>query len=413
MSTSLFRPQATNALSLGQFGEPIVYQPMSLRVQCAALLALFSLLFLFAFLVPFKSFESVSGELILADGSADVFSPRRGVLVQLAVWEGKAVKKGEILARVSSDNFDEKGRNELTQGIRLIDQQISVLTQKRDLLSKQFELELTQQRFNLATATSELNKLKFQQELVQNRVALSGKAHRREASLWEQEMLSAASYDQSSDAYLAVQLQAANNELSVLSKESAVSDAQLRIEMAPARLSEQLLDIDYAILQLQSRRAESEALLAFSIVSPRDGVVGNIVPSVGDRLESNSPMLRVLAADNTFQAQLLVPSRGLAKLKIGQVVLLGFDALPQELYGRYRGVVQSISASPFAIFDGTAVRQREPMFVLKVSIDKRQLLGQKFVQLREGMQLNAEIITDEMSLLSRILLPLKKVRQRI
>jgi membrane fusion protein len=414
MSEQLFRSQALQALAMTKFGEPIFYQPVALKFFSIGAAVFFSVFLIFVVFIPFKSLEGASGVLTLSEGSVDVFSAKPGVLSTLYVMEGQFVKKGEPLALLNNEAFDAVGRNGIDQKLSFIDEQIVLLSQRKSILVSRSASEQAQQRVGLSSLQRELGELKEQQVLIESKVALSETSYSRDASLWRKEMLSDATFERSSDAYLTAQLQAKSSALLLLSKEQAVNDARARIDLGPLNSLENLLALDREILLLRAQRQELLALSTFSIVSPRDGVIGNIAPIVGDQVEPSYPLLKVLSPEQRFEVHLYVASRAVGRLKIGQIVLLSFDALPSELYGRLRGEVASISAEAITIRNDSATGAgQEPVYLVKATIDKRQFLGSVFSRLRSGMGVSAKIVTGEKTLLARLLSPLESFEGRL
>lgn len=414
MSQQLFRSQALQSLTSAKFGEPIFYQPVTLQIFSIGAAVVFSVFLMFIVFIPFKALEGVSGVLTLSEGSVDVFSAKRGVLAKLHVIEGQVVAKGEPLALLNNEGFDADGRNGIEQQLAFIDEQIALLSQRRTLIVRRSDSEQAQQRAGLNNLQSELDQLEEQQALIESKVSLSETSYSRDASLWRKDMLSDASLERSSDAYLTAQLQAKSNALLVLTKAQAVIDARNRIELAPLNSAESLLALDREILQLRAHRQELLSQSTFSIVSPRDGIVGNIGPVAGDQIEPSFPVLKVLSPEQRFEAHLYVPSKAVGRLKIGQIVLLRFDALPSELYGRLSGEVASISAEAISIRNDPANGAApEPVYLVKTTIDKRKFVGNVFSRLRSGMGVSAEIVTEEKTLLARFLSPLESFEGRL
>lgn len=408
MSQQLFRSQALQALTSAKFGEPIFYQPVTLQFFSIGAAVVFSVFLMFIVFIPFKALEGVSGVLTLTEGSVDVFSANRGVLAKLYVTEGQLVKKGEPLALLNNEDSDADGRNGIEQQIWFIDEQIALLSQRRTLIVRRSDSEQAQQRTGLSSLQSEVDQLEEQQALIESKVSLSETSYSRDASLWRKDMLSDASLERSSDAYLTAQLQAKSNALLVLTKAQAVIDARNRIDLAPLNSAESLLVLDREILLLRAHRQELLSQSTFSIVSPRDGIVGNIGPVAGDQIEPSFPVLKVLSPEQRFEAHLYVPSKAVGRLKIGQIVLLRFDALPSELYGRLDGEVASISAEAISVRNDPANGAApEPVYLVKATIDKRKFVGNVFGRLRSGMGVSAEIVTEEKTLLARFLSPLE------
>jgi multidrug resistance efflux pump len=94
-----------------------------------------------------------------------------------------------------------------------------------------------------------------------------------------------------------------------------------------------------------------------------------------------------------FWGEIYITQDNIAKIRLGQQVLIKLQGYPFEEYGMLKGKIGWISNFP----------DRENMFLSKVSINDNSFSGlKKMVKVETGMNASAEIITEDTSLLARI-----------
>jgi HlyD family secretion protein len=98
-----------------------------------------------------------------------------------------------------------------------------------------------------------------------------------------------------------------------------------------------------------------------------------------------------------------LPTTRSGKVKIGQTVNVRFDNFPENEFGIVRGKVQNISLVP-------SRKQEENRYVVDIAFpDGLRTTYNKELPYLPEMQAQADIITDDLSLLERFFLPIKKV----
>lgn len=102
--------------------------------------------------------------------------------------------------------------------------------------------------------------------------------------------------------------------------------------------------------------------------------------------------LKITSADTYFYGEIAIPQYSFGKVRKGQDVLIKFKSYPYEEYGIIRGKINYISDVP-----------NDSVFLGKVSF-KNTLISPagESVTLKNGMNADAEIITQDASLLRRI-----------
>ena len=199
-----------------------------------------------------------------------------------------------------------------------------------------------------------------------------------------------------------------------------VSDSRVHVARRALELVEQDYVAQHAELDmncatkdgaLESARRELAGLeleRSQSILrAPHDGVIITPAVKVGDVLERGRPAVKV-AARTGFHFEVAVPSGDVGQLRTGMPVRIKFDDFDYQEYGTLDGTVCFISP------DSRPAEQREggaPVYKIEIEL-AGELVSRDTMhgEIKLGMSGQAEIITDQKSLLA---LFLSKIRQTI
>jgi hypothetical protein len=122
----------------------------------------------------------------------------------------------------------------------------------------------------------------------------------------------------------------------------------------------------------------------------------------GQLVKSNERLFYIDQPNAGFYGKLLIPQTNLAKIKIGQIVLIKLKSYPFQDYGMLKGEIEFISEMP----------DPSNSFVAKVKINTKDRPGPlKLVKLKPGMLADAEIVTQDVSLFRRLTKNLFKMFQ--
>lgn len=97
--------------------------------------------------------------------------------------------------------------------------------------------------------------------------------------------------------------------------------------------------------------------------------------------------------DARLQARLLVPSRAIGSVHVGDAVRLRYQAFPYQRYGSFAGAITEISKTLLAPADRDGpVTASEPVYRVTVALERQTLVaGGTTWPLQAGMQLDADV----------------------
>lgn len=137
-----------------------------------------------------------------------------------------------------------------------------------------------------------------------------------------------------------------------------------------------------------------------------------MVAQPGQTVDTTRPLVSIVPMGARLQAHLVAPSSAVGFVKIGETVLLRYQAYPYQKFGHYRGRVVSISKTALPnnqidtlghIADGSS----QPMYLIIVNLCRQTIEAYGKPQpLQAGMLLQADILQDRRRLYEWALDPL-------
>ncbi|UPZ37484.1 HlyD family secretion protein [Sphingobacterium sp. PCS056] len=122
----------------------------------------------------------------------------------------------------------------------------------------------------------------------------------------------------------------------------------------------------------------------------------------GDFLQENQlikmgeELFYVNANKDDYYGEILIPQSKSSKVKVGQKVLIKVQSYPYQEYGYLRGKIDYISDIPI----------RDSVFFSKVSLNRN--IKDSLIKLKPGLLADADIVTEDQSIMKRIWLNLTK-----
>jgi len=196
--------------------------------------------------------------------------------------------------------------------------------------------------------------------------------------------------------------------LAKLREELTTNEFQLRQSMSTRPLPE-TMDLQNRIARLQSEIAAAElAMQHTTVTAPVSGLITTMeVRSAGTVLQPGQTLATIAPAGARLLVEALVPNKDIAFIEKGLPAKLKFDAFPFQDYGAVEGTV--IEVSPDAQLD----KDSQSFYKVTIAPQKTEIATRdKNIPLRTGMTLTAEIVTERKSILSLILEPFRKLRNK-
>lgn len=236
----------------------------------------------------------------------------------------------------------------------------------------------------------------------------------RQESLVEQGFVSTEAVEQKRNELLAQKISISALERGKQQLESDVLSQKQELALNTSRSQTQRSLIQR---EIQTYRQELNEQLSkrVQLVAPITGLVTQISATVGQTVHPDLPIMSIVPTDGVTAVLLLVPSRSIGFLRVGQRVSVRYQAYPYEHYGRHWGVVKEIAQA--ALPPQEVVQQikvDEPVYTARVSLPNNFLDFQgKHLPLTPGMLVEADVELDRLKIYQWLLEPLYRLGARI
>lgn len=342
-----------------------------------------------------------------------ISSHQVGYLLVLGVSDRSVVKAGQVLGEVTSERFSQN---------RFLEQdQAFISAQKTELIKDELlnmrGIQVGNQRALIARIDSiklELQKIDQELSLSQARVASFEVQVSRQKNLQTQGFVSIEAVDQKSSELAQQKISLSYLERNQLQLQRDLKALQEELPLIAARVQSQK-----SVLMRELASSEQEfnehTSKRTQLVSPIDGVVTQISVSAGQSVRPELPILTIVPKDSAAEALLLIPSRSIGFIRMGQKVSVRYQSYPYEHYGRQYGIVKEIATAALPPQEIVQyIKVDEPVYTVRVSLPTNYLEYQgKQLPISPGMVLEADVELDRLKIYQWLLEPLYRLGGRL
>ncbi|WP_175895348.1 HlyD family secretion protein [Burkholderia pseudomultivorans] len=416
MEFGLFRSEAAQARRMRVLGDIVLVHPLSMTLLTVVATVMATCVVLFFAFGTYTRRTTVSGVVMPDAGLVKVYALQPGIVVERDVKEGQRVTRGQTLYTVSTDlqsaaqgatqaALIAQARQRKASLLAEMDKTRSLQQDERDTLRAkianlkgalaQIDDQLAAQRLRTSIAAN--GATRYRHLLAQDYIS-KDQAQQREADLLDQQSkLNGLLRDRASTLQ---SLTEASNELSGLG----------------FKQQNQLAQIDRNVIDVDQNLIESEAKRRIVVTAPEAGVVTAAIADVGQSVDTSRPLASVVPGGARWQAHLFVPSTAIGFVRVGEPVLVRYQAFPYQKFGQYGATVVSIartalSAAELANDGGPAATPGEgrdaTFYRVIVALDAQHVTAYGAQQpLQAGMTLQADILQERRRLYEWVLEPL-------
>lgn len=363
--------------------------------------------------------STVTGQLVPSAGVIRVFTPQPGVVVEKAVVEGQAVKKGDILYVLSSDRLGAGSREiQVDIGAQVDERKRSLESEiARNRTVESDDVNLLQRRVGILRA--EAAALQRQLEQQQIRLRIAEDARTRYQGLADQDYIPREQLYQKEAELSEQQSRMQQLQREALTGQRDLATAVREIEATRMRFANQNSLLQRSISSAQQELTEVEGRRRVVITAPEAGRATLVAGEVGQAVDTMRPLVNVLPQDGKLEARLYAPSRTIGFVRKGDRVLVRYQSYPFQKFGQYEGVVESVSNASvpateqigFVLPDTPA---GEPVFSITVRLNEQSVRTYgKDLPLQAGMRLDADIFQETRRLYEWMLEPLYSISGRM
>lgn len=409
----LFRAEAIDYQQQKLLGSIILRQgwrsqwlTLGFGVLVSALIAVF-------FLFGFARRETLSGLLLPAGGLIQASSPQGGLVQQVRVAEGQAVRRGELLFVLSGEREGLRGQTHKRVGAAL-DGQRELLGEQIAGLRRQAGMDGAALAHKRERIDVQLTQLNAGVDLQRDRVALAAEAVQRFGSAEYAVVVSRDKLDEKrSDAIdQELRLRAMQREYTALQAERDTLQAE--INRLPLRIQREVAALQGNLTGISRAEAENDTMQSWEVRASRAGRVTVVAVEAGQSVASGAVLASLAPEGAALEAVLHAPSRAAGQIRVGMPAHVRFDALPYQKYGQFSGEVREVSRSPVPPIEaGTAAPAGVPMYRVRVRLHGESMSPELAAALKAGMQLDATLTLEHRRFYEWVLEPLLGVKARL
>jgi len=276
-------------------------------------------------------------------------------------------------------------------------------------------LQLDDTRTRLANTLAERGQLETMIALQQERVAGAETTHAAHDKLRAEGFMPAAQVDLKKNEVLDQRARLGDLLRNRASLDRDAARLRLDVESAALKSANERSRYDRERAQLAQEAVESESRAAMTVTAPSDGIATAVLGESGQTIQSQTVLLTVLPQDAELQAKLLVPSRAIGFLAVGDMVSLRYLAFPYQRFGTFKGRVVEIPRAMVSTGEAEApVAQTEAAYRVSVALEAQRVTTSRAdVPLQNGMSLEADVWLERMTLLQWIFEPLLGVAGKV
>ena len=322
-----------------------------------------------------------------------------GILSELLVKEGDEVLRGDVLARLQAVQF-RSSVDDLQEQITALEirrlrleaelQGASVVQVPADLSRKSPQMVASEQAL-LAARQSDYFKRREGARRVLNEAT-------REMQLMEDLL----------DKKVVALIEVTRARKAHADAQRAYDEIITHTELDRAEAySETLMEL--ATLQ-QNLKSSMDQLNRTVLTSPMHGVVNKLsVTTIGGVVRPGEEIMQIIPVDEDLFVEAKVRPRDIANIRPGQEATIKLTAYDYTIYGTLKGRVDVVSADTFK---DERRPESEPHYKVTVRVDMSSLTDRQVaMEIRPGMQAQAELHTGGKTVLQYLLKPLYKSRE--
>lgn len=407
--SDLFRKEAVDAQRRSWLGAISLAQPVRFWILGLFAAIAASTIVSFLYLGEYSRRSRVLGELVPDLGLSTVVAPSAGVVSRLNVEEGDHVRVQDGLLTVNVPRVTSSGRDSVSTLLDAQRSRIASVSAISEFQDRQFAAQQDGAKAQRSAMLQELAQIESEIQTRGEQVRIGRETVARYRSVEGQRYVSLVQINQQEQSTLEmVNAQQALQRQATSIRRSLAELEQRLAEIPQQRLSTKAAsERDLAALSQETIRMEADGELLLR--APVAGLVANRLVEAGQAVQPGQAILSLLPEGSELRAQLLLPSSAIGFVKVGDRVLLRYQAYPYQKFGTHEGTVIRISRSAM-MKSKESNDPNQSLYRVFVSLDHQDVLAYGNREpLRPGMQLEADIMGERRKLYEWLLEPLYSV----
>lgn len=410
--SDLFRSEAIEFRESRDFGEVAVSVPFAANLIWLVIVAIFTIVLLTSIIGQTSRVERVRGWVRPDNFVVRDYAQQNLYITRVHVLQGADVVKGQPILEASpltAADRDPAIRDRLTEAMT---QEEAELRSQLVSLNQSDRIDGGRVRSQLAANESKQRTAQRVSDIQRQQIALASEAVESARQLLERGYLSKLEWQRRRERLLDAQQQLLVSEEAMTGIASERARLGAEAKENRARTSRQVSEVQRALIELGRRRLAFRMTQGFKVVAPSNGRIAVLHIRAGETVKRGALQFVLVPGRTRLIAELFVPTRSAANLRVNQTVQVQFDAFPATIYGTRTGRI--IRASDEALGPDelpSGFPATESAYKAEVELEAAPLGQGRAITLRPGMMLSADLIL-ERSPIWRALLPLFKPSER-
>lgn len=419
MSNKLFREEVLKEKTNKWVGEIVIIRPLSFTFYSVFSLILILILIIVIFFMygSYTKKTSVQGQLIPNRGLVKVYSIDAGIILKKYVEEGQNIKKGDVLYEISLERIGTQGdiQDAISSQVKLRNLSLKNELAQVKISQNNEKLEIKNKINTYKVDLVNINNLIESQK---NRVDIAENLLSRYKTLLQTDSITFEQYQQKKDILL--EQDSMLQEL-VRNKNSILSDLkqqEIIINGLNANQDQHLeqLNRDIALTNQELTEAQSKGNLIIKASS--SGIATAINIQEGQFVNNSTVLLSIIPKNSDLVAEFYVPSNMIGFIKIGDKVLLRYEAYPYQKFGHANGEISTISKVSLLSSDLPNVSaifpQQKSVYIVKAKLENQSIMTYGNQQkLQVGMTFEADVLQEKRSVFEWVFEPLISISGKL
>jgi membrane fusion protein len=417
----LFRSEAIEARRPRIAGDILLVRSLSVTL-CTALAAVVCVCTT-GFLIwgSYAPHSMVSGSLVPNEGLIKIYPQQAGIVLKSFVQEGMQVTQGQPLYVVSYErSSSELGASHAAVSERVIERRDSFAAEREQLLRLD-RMERQKAQDEIAGLRAELAQFDKLIEAQRQRSELAAQTSSRFENLQRGGYVSSDQLNAKRADLLdqQVHLETLVRERSTLAR--TLGNQESELAELDVRNRSRLAELDREASRNSQELVESEVQRDHVILASATGSITAILAQVGQRAETDRPMVSIIPTGARLQATLFAPSGAIGFVSVNDHIVLRYRAFPYQQFGQYTGVVRDVARTALTrteltgpdgglVYDSNGT---EPLYRILVELPAQSVsIGERTLPLRAGMEVDAVIQRERRRLYEWIFDPVRRPATR-
>jgi membrane fusion protein len=342
-------------------------------------------------------------------GIVNAVATGSGRITRRFINEGDKVNAGQPLYELSAERSSNTGE---------VDARIEeALSARRDERRRTLHVQVEELRHSAQTLEKrqvlldrEINTRQQEMALQDAQVRNAQNRTERYKRLATQGFVSHAQVDDVVSELAAQQGRYKSLEATMLTAQREIVDLQSEARAIASKIDVAESQAKQELAAIEQESAEHDGRSRFRVVAPVAGTVAAPGPQLGQFVVAGTVLAAILPAGSQLEARLLVPSRSIAFIELGQQVRMKLDAFPYQKFGHLRGTVTRVEQAPLSEPRAGAEAGGTPLYRVVVRLERQSIYayGQERT-FKAGMVVEADILQDRRRLIEWLLEPLFSV----